>query len=1006
MWLISSVELPPVVSQIGFRDPDRAQQTLAQLLERVPPGVREAVPTLLADSPDPDTALNYFERLASPEHSEVLRQLERSRPLVHYAVAVFGFSPWLGETLIQNTDLFHGLARDRNLERSHSREDYRENFARFRSRSFETDIAVLLARFKRREYVRILLRDVLGISTLAETTAEISALSDILIEEALRHAGQQMRNRYGPPQRLDAQGRLLEVPFSVLSLGKLGGNELNYSSDIDLMFLHGDGEPPEAREISNHESFVRLAQQTTEVLSRVTAEGAVFRIDLRLRPQGTEGEPAVGVTHALRYYAETAHDWELQAMIKVRHSAGDVALAREFIRGVQPHVYQGSGDRRDPSLVRRDPTGGLVAPPEGLPPAKRLNFAAIETALRTREKIGASRRRRAALRPAEGTLDVKLDRGGIRDVEFLVQCLQRVYGGAEPWLRSGGTLFSLQKLHDKGHLSGKDFHELTWAYEFLRKVEHRLQVRRGQQVHRLPAAPEELSVLYRTVGPDRTGMVTAHGLVEALRLRMEAVAAIYQRIIHAEQVHGRQEQETGEFHLAPSGGESVREQSFQQILDRLAQDAPRLHEIVASRDLTARTRRNLQRFLSSAFTSSERYAAVIRQPEAVEKALRLLAVSDFLTDILVRHPQEITTVAEVSGTKNAPAPVLAEGERPPEHDPVFQYIATVSLPHNEKLALLRQHYRHRVFAAGVRDILESRNVFDSLWETSEIADDAVHAALQIAGAPPGFAVLALGRLGTREFDVGSDADLIFIRDEDCDPRQAVKAAEQTVGALVAYTNEGTMFAVDTRLRPRGGEGELVITPAMLAAYFEQEAQAWEALSFTKLRFVAGCEEVGARAMAAARQHFPRFAADPTFASALRAMRAKLERSDEAGNFKVAAGGFYDIDFVCSSLAVRHALEEPGENVRERLYELAERGLLSDADCATLDHAAELLRTVEHVVRLVLGRARKSLPATAHAHEMTELLAGRMLQRDFPRGLEAELEALRRGVRAVYERVVA
>ncbi|HYX68882.1 MAG TPA: hypothetical protein VE825_07100, partial [Terriglobales bacterium] len=391
------MELPAVVSQIGFRDRERAQQTLAQVMQRVPAGVREALPTLLADSPDPDTALNYFERLSSAEHAEALRLLERNRPLVHYAVALFGYSPWLGETLLQNADLFHGLARDRNLERSHSREDYRESFARFRSRSFETDSALLLARFKRREYVRILLRDVLGIATLAESTAEISALADVLIEEALRHTDQQMRNRFGPPQRVDAHGRLLDVPFTVLSLGKLGGNELNYSSDIDLMFLHGDGEPEESREVSNHEYFVRLAQQTTEVLSRVTSEGAVFRIDLRLRPQGTEGEPAVGVSQALRYYSEAAHDWELQAMIKVRHSAGDVALAREFIRAVQPHVYRGSGAKD----------------------AKQLNFAAIETALRTREKIGASRRRKAALRPAESTLDVKLDRGGIRDIEFL-----------------------------------------------------------------------------------------------------------------------------------------------------------------------------------------------------------------------------------------------------------------------------------------------------------------------------------------------------------------------------------------------------------------------------------------------------------------------------------------------------------------------------------------------------------------------------------------------------------
>src|SRR5206468_11710056 len=206
------------------------------------------------------------------------------------------------------------------------------------------------------------------------------------------------------------------TPFAVLSLGKLGGNELNYSSDIDLLYLHGDGPEPPAAAISNREYFVRLAQQVTEILSRHTAEGAVFRIDLRLRPQGNEGELAISLSNALRYYAETAHDWERQALIKVRNSAGDIALAREFIRRVQPQVY-----------------------------SEQVNFAAIKTALVAREKIDRKRRKQAATEGYE-SIDVKIDRGGIRDIEFLVQCLQRVYGGAEPWLRSGGTVFSLQKL--------------------------------------------------------------------------------------------------------------------------------------------------------------------------------------------------------------------------------------------------------------------------------------------------------------------------------------------------------------------------------------------------------------------------------------------------------------------------------------------------------------------------------------------------------------------------------
>ena len=288
-------------ANVQFRDSEAARRNLARIRQLAPAGVQDALAALLPSSPNPDAAVNQFERLAESASPDLLRLLEKHQFLIHYAVVVFASSSWLGETLIHNTDLFHGFVRDKSLDRSHSREEFQESFARMRSRSFETDTAVLLARFKKREYVRIMLRDVLGVATLAETTAEISALSDVLIEEALREVHSQLQHRYGSPQRLDPEGRVTDSRFAVLSLGKLGGNELNYSSDIDLLYLYdGDVEPPRA-EISNREYFIRLAQLTTELLSRHTREGPVFRIDLRLRPQGNEGEPAVPLPHAIHY---------------------------------------------------------------------------------------------------------------------------------------------------------------------------------------------------------------------------------------------------------------------------------------------------------------------------------------------------------------------------------------------------------------------------------------------------------------------------------------------------------------------------------------------------------------------------------------------------------------------------------------------------------------------------------------------------------------------------------
>ena len=997
-------QLDSRLSQVPFQDPERARQNLALIAGLVPAAVARALPPLLHDIPDPDAALNLFERMAHAAGPELLHLLGRQPALAHYALVVFGFSQFLGETLIQNLDLFHAFQREEMLDRSYSREDYRESFARFRSRSFETDMAVLLARFKRREYIRIMLRDVLGIATLAEVTGEISSLADVLIEEALREVDAALRNRYGPPQHIDGAGRLVDTPAAVLSLGKLGGNELNYSSDVDLLFLYGDGEDAGTISISLREYFIRLAQGVTEVLSRATREGWTYRIDLRLRPQGGEGEPAIALGQALRYYAEVAHDWELQAMIKVRYSAGDMELARRFIRGVQPFVYGGRG-AADPSapLESRSEAGQPAA--AALTPAVRLNFAAIETALETRDRIQAHRRA-AAVRG--DSIDVKLDRGGIRDIEFLVQCLQRVYGGKERWLRSGGTLFSLQKLHDKGHISGKEFQALTTAYEFLRRLEHRLQLQHGQQTHRLPGGESDLLILYRSMGGEM-GEYRPSGIEALVRKRMAAVAEIYSRIIHQQQA--QQQREESEFTLQGPASELSREYSDRQILQRLAEDSPGLYEI-ASRELPAHVRRNLFRFLSAAFTSSERYAAVAEAPHAVERALELFATSEYLSDILVRHPEEIATLetldpsaaGEDAGRLFPALGGVEEGSS--SSDPVFEYLASASVSFHEKLALLRQHYRHRVFASGARDVVEARVVYHSLAESTSAADEAIAAALDIAGHPEGFAVLALGRLGSLEFDLLSDADIIFLRDEGLDSQSAIQIAEQMMQALSAYTREGTAFAVDTRLRPNGAEGELVMTPAHLEDYFAHEAQAWEALTYTKLRFVAGSAELGDSALEAAGRLGERFAAEHGFLPALRGMRQRMEKNDaREPNFKTGPGGFYDIDFLVSQLLVRNRLQHARGNVEDRIQLLRARALLSDADGAALSRAALLLRTLEHAVRLVTGRARKNLPLAGYGREASERLAARILRAEFAGGLEAELDRAMAATREIYRRLM-
>ncbi|MGH9791874.1 MAG: hypothetical protein ACRD5W_11745, partial [Candidatus Acidiferrales bacterium] len=494
------------------------------------------MPTLLAQVPDPDGALNYLERYvragggANDDGSQrALRYIDRNPATLHYLLLVFSYSRFLSETLVQQPALaewLHRPSRTRNfrggIERVKSDEDLEEEFARFEATALDAqadantvslrstdppqkwrpegrrymEASRVLARFKRREYLRIMLRDVLGLATLADTTYEISQLADVLLRRALRISEQRLESAYGAPQFTDEAGRTERASITVLSLGKLGAQELNFASDIDLIFLYdregetaGDGTQMKAQAgkpepqggetnggahgaITNQEYFIRLTHALMRMISEPTPEGAVFRVDLRLRPQGAEGFVAMSIPAALHYYRTHAREWELQMLIKARPSAGNVEAGRRFLRELHPLVFR----------------------PE-------FNLGAVEAVLNAREEMtrslarGWSGRRKAAATLAEpqadraATWNVKLSPGGLRDIEFLTQCLQRVYGGADPWLSSpvaASTLVALQRLHDKGHLSGRDFFRLSSAYQFLRRVEHRLQLRDGLQRHTLP----------------------------------------------------------------------------------------------------------------------------------------------------------------------------------------------------------------------------------------------------------------------------------------------------------------------------------------------------------------------------------------------------------------------------------------------------------------------------------------------------------------------------------------
>jgi glutamate-ammonia-ligase adenylyltransferase len=939
-----------VPTGVAFRDPGAAARGLARIRARLAKEAFDAFSHLLASSPDPDAVVVQFDRLLDAAPHCLTEDLARRPNLIHYAMLVFGHSAWLGETLIQNSDLLRELGSEGGLERSFSREEFQGEFTRIQTQTPALDLAESLARFKKRQYVRILVRDMLGIAGLAETTEETSALSDALLDEALSAVQAELQGQFGIAQRTDEGGRFHTSRFAIVSLGKLGGNELNYSSDIDLLFLYDGAQEPLGTAIANREYLIRLAQRIIELLSRRTKEGQTFRIDLRLRPQGHEGEIAVPLPRAIQYYSEVAQDWELQAMIKARHSAGDASLTREFTRAIAPYVYR-----------------------------PNVNFAAVKTALQSRERIDKRGRKTAPDARTPRAVNVKLDRGGIRDIEFLVQCLQRVYGGEEGWLRSRGTLFALQKLHDKEHISGKDFHNLTKAYEFLRQLEHLLQLRHGRQSHQLPAAEHELNALAKCTNGGDSLPIPPQEFVQQVEGRMAAVSEIYRRIVYQEQSQQFIDPE-GNLRLQVQVPPSA-ENSYSQIMQRLAMDSPRLLASITRLDLSQHARRNVDRFLSSAATSSERYGAILRSPEAVEHALKLFEYSEFLTDILVRHPADIAWLQELEDEPEVQSPELFPGSAELATDipdPVLAYLAQSSVDRKHALALFRQQFRQEMLVANARGLFRPETVYHTLRANSGAVDAALGYALAVADPPSGFAVMALGRLGSREFDVLSDADVLFVADGSAPLDAARRAAERIIEILTAYTRVGALFPVDTRLRPRGREGELVTTPTQLAEYFLRDASAWEAITYLRLRFIAGDKALAKLAVESTQAGIATAAQRATFDGELNSMRRRLEASDASANLKTGPGGTYDIDYLVGRLQAKHALWSDG-NLSERVRVVENYGSLAQDDARELATNAEFLRALEHCIRLVTGRPGKWLPVQEHAAEcVTKLMSERPL----------------------------
>ncbi len=951
------------------------------------------VESLIRDLPDEKGARLFLDRL-SQEQPRSFQKLQRDPGLLSDALAIAAWSPLLATTLEQNPDYITWLLRERGDTRVRTREQLKESLARFALTNSSVTPQVMLARFRRRELLRIYLHDVRKAHAVVETTEELSNLADAILDYALSLARQELDNRYGPPLRDDEKGRIATADFCIIALGKLGSCELNYASDIDLVFIYSeDGTTSgsgERGKLSNREYFIKLSENITKLVGQPVGEGAAYRVDLRLRPHGRDGALACSLDEALRYYARSAQAWELQTLIRSRAAAGSGPLFSRFADLAEDYIYR-------PEVSIKD---------------------ALASVRLAKQKID-----RHISRGHDG-FNVKLQRGGIREIEFIAQALQLAHGGRDEWLRVAHTLISLGRLADRKLISDEERTELSDAYAFLRVLEHRLQMEHGLQTHNVPQTPEA-----RTLVARRMGYLGPGGLEEfdaALAHHVTNVRKAFDRVF-AEAVEG---EDTAEARV-PSDDNSAGPLREELRAMRAAAEIF-LPDLTATNSEVQPTNiRSLESLLSAAALESHnphrammltaRVAASVDKSENqiqltennLAAMVRLCGASELFGEMLASNPALI----ELLGTANSRF-------RRRDYRALLRAAIDPEKSFSAELSALRREWSRLLIEVGACDAAGGISLPESNAIQTELAIASTNVAYLIArremvrrygrmDGGPRLTVLALGRLASGGVDYGSDLDIIIVYDSLVSSPVASLTADEAnarltelmIAALSSVTREGYLYRVDLRLRPNGKNGPLVTSSEGFLDYLKQRSAIWEWLAYVKLKAVAGDLELGKMIETHAR-HAIHEKARETAVNELREetrrVRELLEKEKGTQSkrgrrghidIKYSAGGMLDVYFAARFLQLRDDVSDEGEDrsTAATLERLEANGSLSPQDYEALNSGYALLRSVDHQHRLIAGKVA-ALPSASHpvlseianrldlasAKEMSEQLAERML----------------------------
>ncbi len=852
--------------------------------------------------------------------------LERATRLSHYARRLIESEPALGF--------------DAGLDRSFSPEEMRAVLAA-NPASDEAALWRALRLLRRRTMLRLIARDLEGLAPLAEVLQTTTALAEITIEHALGHLHQWLAASHGQPVGAGGARQQLHV----VGMGKLGGGELNVSSDIDLVFVYPeDGETDGPRPMSNHEYFSRLGRRLIAALSEITAEGSVFRVDMRLRPYG-DGSPLVASFDMLEnYFVTQGRDWERYAWIKARVITGD--RGAELSELVRPFVYR-----------------------------RHLDYHAFASLRELHRQI----RREVERRELAG--NIKLGRGGIREIEFIAQVFQLIRGGREAALRTQPTLAVLPLLAARNLLPASAVRELEEAYGFLRKLEHRLQYLDDQQTHVFPSADSDQALIAEAMG--LPGMAALADSLETHRARVAGVFdGIFAPTPGGEHTLAHLWQESTD---AGKCIETLSELGYRHP-DEIAARLRSLRESNRYREMPAPSQSQLDRLIP--FTVEA--AAAERNPDStLERILNLLESvsrrSAYLA-LLEEYPQALTRLAAMMSASPWVAQYLTQ--HPILLDELLDTRALYAAPDwpaavkhlraqltdaeddTEKQMDVLRHFKHahtmRLVAQDLAELLPIETLSDHL---SDLACVLLEEVLKVAWPTvrhahrpdPRFAIIGYGKLGGKELGYASDLDIVFLYDDQAPeaPEIYARYAQRVNTWLTSATPAGVLYETDLRLRPDGAGGLLVSPLASFQEYQLKHAWIWEHQALTRARFVAGDQGIG-NAFEALRVKILRQEREPeTLRREVLAMRQKLldghPNRTPLFDLKHDRGGLIDVEFVVQYLVLGHAHRHPeltGNIGNLALLKLTARlGLVAPERAQAAHDAYRRLRQLQHGLRL-------------------------------------------------------